>query len=439
MDMTVARPHDRWPLRLVALLLAVAAVFWLRKTGAHWRSVSALLPLSCLACASVAFGIAAARLRDGPVLARTCAALLFVMRLAVLFVALPELVASRLPVRWDAVLGLVPPKAECPIYYRMPDAVFDDGTFLKRTGPDSWTGKPLSSVLRMKRSRDTAYTDEEPFTVRYDADGFRNSPGLADWDALVAGDSFVELGSLPDGETITDQLAAGTGLRVKNLGVASTGPMNHAAFLRHFGRAPSSRHAMLVWSEVALEKTAEESAGLRDGRSSAPAQTDNSLLRAMWGRLRAELRKDGGTRQYANATFAGSVPVMLDPPTPDAPTHARLESLRLALHEWAQTARGMKMEPWLVFIPAKIRVWQGHLSGPAELIHWKPNTLPDLMQKLCRDSGIHWVDTTAAMKEASQRGVLVFNPVVDGHPTKAGAEIIAQTAAKALRAASADH
>ena len=92
----------------------------------------------------------------------------------------------------------------------------------------------------------------------------------------------------------------------------------------------------------------------------------------------------------------------------------------------------MNMQPWLVFLPAKIRVWQGRLSGPADLIGWKPNALPDHMEKLCREVGIHFVDTTAAMREASQRGVLVFNPVVDGHPTQAGAEIIAQTAAKAL-------
>lgn len=47
----------------------------------------------------------------------------------------------------------------------------------------------------------------------------------------------------------------------------------------------------------------------------------------------------------------------------------------------------------------------------------------------------NFVGMTAKMKEASERGVLVFNPVVDGHPTKAGASIIGEVTANALQCA----
>lgn len=438
MDATVTRAQqDRWPLRLVALLLALGAAFWVRKTGAQLRSLSTLLPLVCLVCASVGCGLAAARLSDGPLLARLCSALLRLLRLIALLVALPELIAQRVPVRWDVVFGLIPPESECPIYYRMPDVPLDDGRFLKRAGPDSWTGRPLNSALKMKRSGDAAYADEAPFTVRYDADGFRNPSGMTDWDALVAGDSFVELGSLPDGETITDQLAARTGWRVRNLGVASTGPLAHAAFTRHFGHAKSCRYAVLVWSETALEKMTEEWARLSKGGPSAPTKPDNSMLRAAWGALRSRMKPGSGARLYANATFTGAddraVPVMLDAPSLTTFSPSQRSALRAALDDWSGTARSMGMEPWLVFLPSKNRVWRGRLSGPAELIRWESDSLPQHVKALCRASGVGFVDTTPALAKASRAGLLVFNPVVDGHPTKAGAEIIAQSMAAALR------
>lgn len=437
MDVTVTRAQqDRWPLRLVALLLALGAAFWVRKTGTQWRSLSTLLPLVSLVCASVGCGLAAARLSDGPLLARLCSALRRLLRLLALLVALPELIAQRVPVQWDVVFGLVPPESECPIYYRMPDVPFDDGRFLKRAGPDSWTGRPLNSALKMKRSGDVAYADEAPFTVRYDADGFRNPAGLTDWDALVAGDSFVELGSLPDGETITDQLAARTGWRVKNLGVASTGPLAHAAFTRHFGHARSCRYAVLVWSETALEKTISEWARLNQGGSPAPSRSNNSLLKAALGALRLHLVPTSMTRLYANAAFTAAdgrtVPVMLDPPVPKALSATHRNALPDVLNGWATTARSMGMEPWLVFLPSKNRVWRGRLSGPAELIRWEPDSLPQQVEALCRASGVGFVDTTPALAKASRAGFLVFNPVVDGHPTKAGAEIIAKTMAASL-------
>ncbi len=431
----VPRCYPRWPLKLVALLLAVAALWLVAKRGMEWW-----LPALLLGGLGGGLAIAAARLPDGPALMRWSLGLAGALRLAAFALALPELVASRLPVRWDVFFGLMPPKEECPIYYRMPDGVFDGGRFLKRTGPDQWTGRPLNSALRMKHSRDTAYAEEVPFTVRYDADGFRNPPGLLDWDALVAGDSFVELGSLPDGMTMTDRLAASTGWRVRNLGVASVGPRNATAFLRHFGRAPSCRRAIMVWGEIALAKTTMEWSRLRERRSPVAPPATNSLLRAFAGSLRRQITGNDGRLLYANATFAdernAAVPVMLDPPYPPPPeklNQAQQEALRMALHEWAQTARELGMQPWLVFLPAKIRVWQGRLSGPAHLLDWQSAAFPEYMANLCREEGIHLVDMTAALRAASQQGLMVYNPVVDGHPTELGAAIIADTLAAALR------
>ncbi len=441
MNTPVKGSQERWPLWLAALLLAAGAVMCVNKLGVDPLSLKIFLPLTLLTLSSIAMVIAAAKLPAGPRLAWLCSAMIFTMRLGALAVVLPEFVASRLPVRWEVVLGIAPPKSECPIYYRMPDTLFDENRFLKRIGPDQWTGRPLNSILRMKNSRDVAYQDEATFTVSYDADGFRNPVSMKDWDLLVAGDSFVELGSLPDGETITDRLSTETGLRVKNLGVASTAPMNQASYARHFGHAASCRHAVLIWSETALAKTSDEWTRMKSGRSPVSLPTDNSLLSAVWGYLRTKLLPYEGRRVWANASFLDEhdqpVPVMLDPPYPKSPeelSHSEIEAMRAAFKHWSETAREMKMMPWLVFLPSKIRVWQGRLSGPKDLIEWEQNRLPKYVENLCVEFGIQFVDTTSALREASQQGLLVYNPVVDGHSTEVGAEIIAQVTAKAVRA-----
>lgn len=439
MDVPVTRTQDRWPLRFAALLLAAAAAWWVGRNGSFLASLKVALPVAGLLIVSIGLAAAASRLPDGKILARLCSALVWSMRFIAICIALPELVASQLPMRWDVVFRLTLPKDDCPIYYRLPDATFDGGRFVKRRGPDSWTGRPLNAALQMKHSRDVAYADEKRFTVRYDRDGFRNPADLSDWDLAICGDSFVELGSLPDGETITDQISTLTELRVKNLGVASTAPQNQAAFLRHFGHAPSCSRALLVWSEIALPKTTEEWTRLRESRPPHLGKADNSFLRAAWSAMRARLSPDHGTRLYANANFTdasnSSVPVMLDPPyppSPDALTRSDREALNTALHDWAVTCARLKMEPWFLFLPSKIRVWQGRLAGDASLLTWTPNELPQHIEQLCKQHGIRFVDATSVLRDASQRGELVFNPVVDGHPTKLGASLIAKTVADAI-------
>lgn len=87
-------------------------------------------------------------------------------------------------------------------------------------------------MLELSGGLDEAYRNERPVTVAYDEQGFRNPDDLIDWDIVVVGDSFVELGYLPYEDLYTTRLGRLLGCRVKNLGCSYTGPFTYDYYLK---------------------------------------------------------------------------------------------------------------------------------------------------------------------------------------------------------------
>ena len=134
------------------------------------------------------------------------------------------------------------------IFYRDPSEPFGEGWY-KRSGNQSWTGQPIrTQMIELSYPKDW-YADEPVITVEYDADGFRNPSNMRDWFLVVVGDSFTELGNLPQSALFTTILSQHLGKPVRNLGVSRTGTYTQIAYLRKFGKAPSTRHAVCVFFE----------------------------------------------------------------------------------------------------------------------------------------------------------------------------------------------
>jgi len=121
-----------------------------------------------------------------------------------------------------------------PIYFRGPTLV-EKNFYKRRSGPDIWQGKVLSAWLKYLGIEAEVYKDEVEVVIEYDEYGFRNPADLRDWDIVVIGDSFVELGYLPYQELFTTQLGRILGKKVKNLGVSYTGPLTHTHYLKEYG------------------------------------------------------------------------------------------------------------------------------------------------------------------------------------------------------------
>jgi hypothetical protein len=344
-----------------------------------------------------------------------------------------------------------------PIFYRQP--IQPVGTaFFRRPGPDRWQGQVLRPMLEFSKAQEPAYADEPKVVIDYDAQGFRNPPDLKDWDVVVVGDSFTELGFLPYDDLFTTVAGRQLKLRVKNLAVSHTGTLTQTFYLKTYGKSPATRHAVLAFFEgndlydISME---ESRLTLARVGSFKPAEvykfrSERSAIRFLyesissWKSWRSSRAVAAKKTPFANAVFHGAdgdIPVTLAY-TPPGTAHlppAAVEQLDRALAGWAATARELALEPWLLYLPCKERVLHGHLTmlatTPPHLANWEPTDLPALVECLCARHGIEFIDATGDLRRVTAAGVLTYNTICDTHLNKQGSLCVAGTLATALRGA----
>lgn len=339
------------------------------------------------------------------------------------------------------------PRAEYPLCFRMPEKPLGD-IYFHRAGPVSWTGQPLRTLLKLKNGTDKAYEDEPSFTASYDADGFRNAEDLNDWDVVVAGDSFAESGSQPFDQIFTTQAAKLAHLRIRNLGVCNTGTLSHLQYLRSFGKSPSCKQAVLAFYDGNdIIDTEREMGELEKHRAtgwwpSREAQPQRSLIKAAY-QVTKGLISPSPARRYQDAwltaggketpiTMRGS-PMPLDPETMTA---RQKDILTQVIHDWAETSRQQGMQPWLLYIPANNRTYHGLVrfdsNADKNARDWTPGTLPQYIRQLCESQDIRFIDACVPLRQAAEKGTLVYNPIFDTHLNAAGSRLIGELLAKHL-------
>ncbi len=335
-----------------------------------------------------------------------------------------------------------------PPFYRKPTIPVGE-VYFRRPGPMSWTGQVIRQQLRVLGYPDAPYRSEPEITVRYDRDGFRNKDPLPPWEVAVAGDSFVELGHLRFEELFTTRLGEELGRSVRNLGVSNTGPFSHLCYLKHFGVGPTLRDAVVVFYEGNdLQDLTGEYGALRHfhrtgKRPDRTLRKQTSLLRAA-----RELWHSAGTGSVPPlptnawvATRQGEVPITLTHrlDTAARPTPESLEVLAYFLSAFAAFASEQGARPWLVYMPSKVRVFQGRFRWhtPADEQNALPLSvaLPGEIASACAATGVRFHDLTPALRaETSEAGILGYNGLYDTHLDGTGAAIVAKDLARRLAA-----
>jgi len=346
-----------------------------------------------------------------------------------------------------------------PIFYRQPTVPFEPGLF-RRPGPDQWRGQVLNTMSRYKAwqrrlGADDTYKDEAPVTITYDSIGFRNPPDLRDWDIVVAGDSFTELGHLPYADLFTTHLGELLHKRVKNLGVSFTGTITQTAYLKEFGKSPSTKEAVVVFFDgndvgdiIAEQRSIQQQLTTNAWDAIAQRNLDllprqTSFLTAAYRLLTESLvaRETPGRIDLVNAYFVwggSETPLTIEFPRSVPPNLSELpasytEAVAEAIKGWGVAARALGLRPWLVYMPCKRRVLEGYLrwKNPAPAVPL-PSGLPEWVREVATEAGIGFIDVTPALRAETAAGRLTYNTVMDSHLNRHGSATVGRALADAL-------
>ena len=334
---------------------------------------------------------------------------------------------------------------QTPPYYRQPITPQGE-VYFRRSGPETWTGRVIASHLRSIRIWPHPYSDENPVTVRYDANGFRNPPGLKDWTVVVAGDSFTELGYLPQEDLFTSRLAEFIGSPVLNLGVSYTGPLSQLSYIASYGLAPTARHAIIVFFEGNdLDDLAQEAADLaaweRTGiRPERVLPSQPSVIRFIVRQLRHARAPYQNVINAHYKSVDGPVAVSVNyiPPNWAELEPPVVRALDYFLSRFSMLARANNLTPWLAYMPCKHRVLHDRLvyaaNASPELSSWRPSDLAEGLRQRAESAGIRFIDLTPPLLEETRRhGRLLYNPIYDTHLNAVGSHIVARALAAALQ------
>lgn len=331
------------------------------------------------------------------------------------------------------------PGPEIPIYYRAPSLHAGEGVF-RRPGPASWRGRVLCAFMRSQRWNEAPYADEQPIQADYDRLGFRNPTNLLDWEVVVTGDSFVELGHLPYAALFTTLAGKQSGLRIKNLGVSMTGPISQTFYVKNYGRSASTREAVLCFFEGNdLEDLTRELRQTETFRSTGRPWEEvrqPSLLRALLDRLtRAAAHRTTGTN-------AASIPPLADapsfgklPPAWEGTSPARRASLLQALKDWNAATRSLGLRPWVMYLPDGQRVFHGldRHALPGQPQHLQaPGDFAGGLGATCTNLGVRFINAYPALRQAAEAGQVPYNRIGDGHFNRTGSRIVATVLTEAL-------
>lgn len=338
------------------------------------------------------------------------------------------------------LLGL----AKTPIFYLRPRVPLEP-VYFRRSGPAEWIGQVLyTQSLRELGEGAEIYADEPAITVSYDAEGFRNATDLDDWEVAVVGDSFTELGYLRDEDLFTSVAGRVLGVRVKNLGVSGSAAFSQAAYLKHYGVAPSTSDAVLVFFEgndlkdLVREHEALERFERTGDREYREIRNQSSFVKALFSivKRRRKSRRAYGRAEIEIAGERRPITVTYAPPSSAELSELEVELIDRSIEAWSATARERGVRPWVAYMPCKIRVLYEHLSFTAmakeEVSSWRPNDLPEHVRRVAQRHGAGFIDLTPALRRATAQGELAFNPIWDTHLTARGSRAVGRALAEAL-------
>ena len=435
-------------LLITCVLLGLLAVLaWMApadKRGAVWgryNYVQFLMVIGFTLAALSAFALAITTPKSRRALGFRLAAIWFG---GLMGLSLVELIARFLPVR---------NQMDNPWYFAAGGGVSESEELpFERPAHLRWQGLSRGDLALVSNSQDPY---ARMITFETDHEGFRNSTEIRQADVVVLGDSFAEAGNVPEAEAFSTLIGQKLGLKSRNLGRAGYSPPVELIVLKRFGL--SCRPKIVVW-QVAESNDLDDSARYQgwvdagrprffdanaDRRSQrSKAWEQRSPTYCLYKLLRRSEPSgwpyDGRFIDHAGAEhpmrFMG-LPLLNFP----AAKHPGWPVLARALEEGSALCRSNQIRLVVVFIPEKYRVLGPYtrMLDPAlttpdhEAFEQKPDSFAGLVESLCANLKIPFVNATGELTERTKAGEIVYLPY-DTHLSPRGHQIMADLVTKQL-------
>jgi acetyltransferase AlgX (SGNH hydrolase-like protein) len=423
----VDRGTQRQALVVAAPLLLWTSAAWLARRDSA-AAISATDPAFALALvASYAAGCALHVLRAGEA-ART--ALLRVL------LASGVLLASLGLLETPALLGRLDYRRlldEATGNWRGPASEYqlDYERAFRRRGNVHIVGRPQGDIAARYN---LPIRSPRPLEFTFNARGFRGKGELERAEVALLGDSFVEGWYVSDGETCAERLAARIGRPVANLGQSGYGVGQELRVLERDALPLQPR--LVVWffyegNDLYDDERFDDTLAYLAEAQGTP---DEVARRLGYGRSR--FREASFTLNAFAALRRG-----LDPLIPNGmPYHGvfrdaqrgevtlyfqadgigdvgafeerRLGKAFAALREGKRLldARGIAL--LVAYVPAKFRVYGEHTAFKPDspCRGWRPSDLPQRVARACAQSGLPFLDLTAAFQQQAAAGQLLYVP-----------------------------
>ena len=277
--------------------------------------------------------------------------------------------------------------------------------------------------------------------VRFDRNGFRNDTDVTKADLVVIGDSFVEGAETAGSKTVVAEMGRCLEITAVNLGQSGYGPQQELVVLKRYGLPLSPR--VVVWfffggNDLGDVDTYEWRRRHMD-EFLAPKPLANRLFSR--NALTALARLTTPTRQTASAVAQrhevaftradGTTQLLyLDAHEGEWKPH-QWDVASATLLEARDLSAKAGAELLVVFVPRKLRVYQGYIQAPPKsYAHvWPPNNLPEVLGEFCTRNGIPFLDSTVPLRRAVAGGESVYLPD-DVHWNEAGHRVVAMAVAE---------
>ena len=288
-----------------------------------------------------------------------------------------------------------------------------------------------------------------PVDATYDGRGFRNERTLDRANVVLIGDSFVEAGLVATPLIASNRLADLLNTAVVNLGQCAYGPQQELIVLRRY--AMPLRPEVVAWfffegndlSNIRQYedkiKSWAQTVNAHDGFSQR-CFTKNLFfkLSELTGPLVAgaisgtnsaspgELKIGTKSTETLHFLYSGAPLTESD--------HRSLTIAQALLQQAREAASDGNGHFVLVFVPTKFRVYEGLCSFPDDddACDWHVNDLPDRLATWCREQEMNFLDLTPALRDAAERGDLVYFPD-DTHWSARGNEVAAEAVAQFIQ------